>query len=1087
MSYCLLLIPETMTVKRSIAVLLAVLALMSVTCGTPFVMRAQNAGLLTLKVQDGLPSAFISSLSTHRDGTVWIGTASGLCRYNGTAVAVYSTINGLAENAVKSVLCDSRGRLWLGHDNGEITQSNGKSFARMTPKAPLSEKSILTIYEDRSGNIWFGSLGGGAVRWNGRSFTAFNRSNGLLGDGVFAILQDKNGLYWFGTEGGLTALRIDSAGRATPVITANLPTTLIRTLLDDADGNLWVGTRDAGLLYYTPPKTANSEGSVVQYDRSKGLPDNFVYALYRDNSGMLWVATYGGGVARMNTGRNKEASRFTVYNRSNGLADNMATSLAEGRDGTMLFGTNGGLSLLKPGRFQVLTKADGLPGNHVLSVFQDGNGHFWFGTDEGLAQVALSGSAPAVKTYIPKDTKGRTTTALASGADGKLWVGTKKGLHFVEPGSSAMKPIAATAAINRDIVSVVVAADGSVWMATDGGGVYQYQPRTGRLRSFTTSDGLPDNKVRALYRDSKGGLWAVTASGVAQWQSERWQAVDKLKGVSCTSIAEDKTGTLWIGTHGDGLWGMNKSGVRHLTAANGLNSNYVRSLAVGADNSLWVAGSNGADRLDLATASIRHYGRDEGMSEAGNSSNAIFKDRDDNIWFGTMAGAVRYDPHNDKFVKAPSAGELANLQVMLRDTSLLKKAVLSYDQNSLTFSFRDLTPEQHQFVRYQYKLVGFDNEWSPLTDQPSVSYNSLPYGRYSFQVRAMTVNGGWNTAPIVYDFEILPPLWQRTWFLLTVSLGTLSLFGALGFVRIRREKKQKEVLELKVQERTFELQEQKQQLEREKEMVERINTELEKAKREAEAANLAKTEFVAKITHELRTPMNSIIGFTRRVLTRNAPGLDTRVRSELEIVYRNSHNLMTLINDILDISKIEAGKMSYSIAACDATMICTEVLGEFLPLAESKRIDLRFQPAPVPNVLCDADRLRQVVLNLVSNGVKFTDEGSVDVSLYEVEHDSRPFVAIRVSDTGPGIELEKQKVIFSAFEQVNPTRDQMKGGIGLGLAIAKKIAMDMGGDVSVESSPGAGSIFEVLVPVARSAGSPSAGSSANVAAASAVE
>ncbi len=1028
-------------------------------------VRAQNAGFVTWGLQDGLPSSFVSTLVAGRDGTVWIGTASGLCRYDGNGFAVYSTINGLAENAVKSALYDSRGRLWLGHDNGEITQSNGRSFSRLSPKAPLSDKSILTIYEDRSGNIWFGSLGGGAARWNGKTFLRFDRSHGLPGDGVFTMLQDKNGLYWFGTENGLVALRIDSTGKSSVVVHASLPTTLIRTLLDAGNGDLWIGTRDAGLIFYTPPKPNGEDESFVQYDRRHGVPDNFIYSLYRDNSGTLWVATFGGGVVRISQGKGQ--NRFTVYGRLQGLADNTVTSIVEGRDGALWFGTNGGISMLKPGRFHVLTKADGLPGNHVMSVFQDGNGNFWFGTDEGLAQVTLSGTGqPVVKTYAQKNVKSKGATSIASGPDGKLWVGTQEGLQVIDPRTSSVSSIPAVAAIGKEIVSVVVDPDGSVWLATDGGGVYVYQPRTGKLRSFTTKEGLPDNRVRSLYRDSHGTLWAATAAGVAQLQGDRWKSVDKMNGLFCTAIGEDQAGNIWVGTNGDGLWSIGKNGVRHLTAANGLNSNYIRSLAIGADRSLWIAGSNGADRLDLTTSSIRHYGRDEGMSDAGNSNNAIFKDRDDNIWFGTLAGAVRYDPRNDKFVKAPAAGDLAHLQVMLRDTSLLKKAVLSYDQNSLTFYFRDLTPEQHQYVRYQYKLRGFDNDWSPLTDQPSVSYNSLPYGKYSFQVRAMTVNGGWNTAPIVYDFEILPPLWQRVWFLITIAISVVSLLGVIGFVRIRREKKQKEELERKVLERTFQLQEQKQQLQQEKEIVERVNTELEKAKREAEAANQAKTEFVAKITHELRTPMNSIIGFTRRVLTRNSSGIDTRMRSELEIVYRNSHNLMTLINDILDISKIEAGKMSYSIGEYDVAKICAEVVGEFMPLAENKRIGLSFKPVAVPKVLCDSDRLRQIILNLVSNGVKFTDEGTVDVSLHEIRKDGKAFVAVRVSDTGSGIAPDKQVIIFSAFEQVNPMRDQMKGGIGLGLAIAKKIAADMGGDVTVQSSPGAGSTFEVIMPTA---------------------
>lgn len=1033
---------------------------------------AQAGNFSTFSTDDGLPSAFVSSVVTDNSGAVWIGTANGLTKYTGGRVATYSTVNGLAENTVRASLYDSKGRLWIGHDNGEVSVYNGRAFAAFTPRVPVADKSILTIYEDRAGNIWFGSLGGGAVCWTGSSFITLTSRNGLPGDGVFTILHDRDGRYWFGTENGLVAMNVDTKDpKKTTVVVSEtgIPSKLIRTLYQDKSGTIWIGTRDAGLFLYTPPRADTVPGKYSHYDKTNGLPDNFVYTLYHDHSGSMWVGTYGGGVAKFVSGSKPQNNRrFIVYNRSNGLLNNFVMSICEDGDGTFWFGTNGnGVSLLKPSGFQLYSKDNGLPGNVVFSVFQDTDGSYWFGTDEGLARLVPPSGAqtqPVITSFGSVSALGnKPVSSIASDGKGRLLIGMKNG------GVTLFDPYAVSASVLAGkevsgVSSVIADNNGGLWFGTDGKGVSFYDPRTRKTRTYTTRDGLPSNKVTSIFRDSGGTLWVATDKGVLKYNGTSFVAVNELKGLFCTAITEDRTGTVWVGTNGQGVWKINSSGVKQFTTTSGISSGYIRSLAYGDDNSLWIGNSNGADRMDLGNYSIRHYGRDEGLPNADFNRNAVYRDKANNIWFGTGNGAIKYDPHNDKFVKAPSAGDIAKLQVMLRDTSLLQKAVLSHDQNYLTFYFRDLTPEQQGNVRYQYKLDGFDPDWSPMSDQPSVSYNNLPYGKYAFKVRAVTLNGGWNTAPTVYEFEILPPLWQRPSLLISLSVGILSLVAMIGFVRIRREKKQKEILEQKVQARTRELEEQKQQLVREKEVVEITNQALEQARREAEAASRAKSEFVAKITHELRTPMNSIIGFTRRVLNKNNTVLDSKVRSELEIVYRNSHSLMTLINDILDISRIEAGKMSYSIVETDAARICADVVREFVPLAESKKIGLQFIPSEHSAVVCDPERLRQIVLNLVSNGIKFTEQGEVTMSIHSAGDASRPMTVVRVADTGIGIEADKQNVIFSAFEQVDPSRDQMKGGIGLGLAIAKKMALDMGGDLTVVSESGQGSIFEVALP-----------------------
>lgn len=1046
---------------------------------------AQTRTFSSLGTAEGLPSSYVLFIAESKKGEgIWAGTANGLVNFDEGKIEVYSTVNGLAEKSIRAGLYDSKGRLWLGHENGEVTLYNGKTFSALSPKVPVGNKAILTIYEDRSGNIWFGSLGGGVSCWNGKRFITISAEDGLPGAGVFSILQDEKGLYWFGTESGLVAMEIDGSGRKTPVLVvdhAELPSNLIRSLHREKNGDIWIGTRDAGLVLYTPPSAEKPHGEYVHYKKSDGLPDMFVYTLYRDRTGVLWIGTYGGGAAKfIPPTKAHTKGRFAVYNRKSGLTNNFVMGICEDSEGSMWFATNGGgVSVLKQSGFQTFSAEYGLPDNRVYAVQQDAAGAYWIGTAKGLVQFAPSSSGSigfTARQYgMNEGLSDNNIQSLAVDNKGRLLVGTKKGqMNIIDPVTNAVTTVTKEGGKGR-ITSAITDKKGKLWFSTDGGGVSVYDSTNKELRTYTTKNGLASNKVLAMRYDAKGILWLATDKGLVRYDGQAFSPVAQLEGIPCTSLLEDPSGAMWVGTEGHGMWKIHGAEVQHLTTADGLSSNYVRSLAHGGNNSLWIGNGNGADRMDIANYSMRHYGRDQGLPDAEFHYNSMFLDKDSNIWFGTSVGAVRYNPSNDKFVKAPSVSDFANLQVMLRDTSLLQKAVLSYDQNSLTFYFRDLTPDQYKNVRYQYMLDGYDEDWSPLTDKPSVSYNNLSYGKYAFKVRAVTKDGGWNTAPAVYNFEIQPPLWQQFWFLIALSTGMVSFIALFGFVRIRREKRQKEVLEQKVIERTQQIEAQKQQILHEKERVEIVNRALEIAKQEAEEANRAKSEFIAKITHELRTPMNSIIGFTRRVLTKSRSVLDTRVQSELEIVYRNSHSLMTLINDILDISRVEAGKMSYTIVECDAVGICTDIVREFTPFAESKGIELRLVSDKQVPVICDPDRLRQILLNLVSNGVKFTEEGSVEVSLGAVERHRVPMMAIWVKDTGIGIELDRQEIIFSAFEQVNPTRDQMKGGIGLGLAIAKKMALDMQGDICVESELGKGSTFELVLPMKKSNGVPNAG------------
>lgn len=801
---------------------------------------AQTTSFITYGTEQGLVQSQVQTLVQDNDGNLWIGTLAGLSCYNGYSFKNYSKQDGLAEDWVTVSYKDSKGDIWFGHWAGGVSRYNSKTkkFESLNLEEYTRFHTVTAIVEDNQGYFWIATEGSGIFIYDpvkNRMF-ALNVKDGLASANVYALALDSSANMWIATDHGITIC--DTKGDiSSPASFVDLsaargfPSDVITSFsLANNGTEMWVGTGDKGVIALQLPAGFLNRNAPTLiptmrvFGTAQGLGSDFIDHVIEDSHGIIWLGTTGGGATRISPAKSTnrldalDKAIVKVYNTRQGLNYFNVNALLEDREGNVWIGTDVGLNQYRGERFQLFDKQDGLINDIVWATCVDREGNVWLGTNEGLAKLVfytVPGTGErkfTVRNFTTEDGLGSNVIlSLYEDDGGTLWAGTGfGGVSRLSPGASRFETFSTNDGLAGDVVYAINSdTKGNLWFGTKEG-ASKFDPSTKTFRNYTTEDGLGGNNVYRIFRDSRGNLWFGALGGyLSVFDGKSFTKYDETSGIVhrfMLCINEDKDHNLWFGAYGGGLYMFDGRTFHNLTMKNGLATESPYAIIADNDNNIWVGNSRGLDKFNRSDSTFSHYGRTEGFLGVEVNPNAASIAPDGSLWFGTIMGAVKFDPKQNGKNEIEPLTFINGLKVFMRDADFPQDARFSYDQNHLTFSFVGISLTNPEKVKYQYKLEGFDKDWSPVpTHYNEAVYSNLPPGEYTFMVRASNNDGLWNKEPVKYKFFVRPPFWQTATFYVLMTL--FVVFSIFGFdkMRTRSLKKQKKILEEKVEQRTLEL------------------------------------------------------------------------------------------------------------------------------------------------------------------------------------------------------------------------------------------------------------------------------------------
>ena len=996
---------------------------------------------------DGLAPGLVGSILEDREGNIWFGAevSGGVSRYDGQDFKTFTTEDGLAHNWVWPMIQDRDGNFWFGTRYGGVSRYDGTAWTTFNTENGLKHNYVQSIFQDREGNIWFGTMGGGASRYDGKGFTTLTTEDGLPNNFVNEVFQDRDGNFWFGTP-GVGVSRYDGKTWTTFNTDNRLKSNYVKSIFQDRDGNLWFGTRYGGVSRYDGARWTT-------FTTEDGLPHNTVNAIFQDQEGILWFGTHGGPCRY-------DGREFLAFSPEGRLAYNIVWSIIQDREGNFWFGSSGGASRYDGTTFTNFTKEDGLPRNSTSGLFHDRDGNLWFPTGQG-PENQLRG----VTRYDGKHFMAFTTEdGLPGGAiqprfqdrEGNIWfniqnggVSRYDGQHFTTFTTEDGLPYTSGLVICQD-------QEGNLWFPTWGGGVSRYDGQ--RFTTFTTEDGLADQYVNSMTIDREGNLWFGTPyGGVSRYDGRHFTTFTTEDGLAHNFIwrvLQDREGHLWFGTEG-GLSRYDGKTFTTFTKKDGLPLNSIQRLLQDREGDLWIGTESGVSRYDGKV--FQTMNTKDGLVH--NKITDICEDREGNLLFGTWGGLTRY--RKPKPVPPPvfvDAVIADNRYEGISELSLPSTAgFIAFEFHGRSFKTR---PEA---MVYRYRLTGYDKDWKNTRDH-RVEYQNMPRGDYTFEVLAVDRDLVYSDKPATVKLIVHLP-YER--YGLFSALGLAIVLIAWQSVRVIRRDRRLHVANTALSSANRDLFGLNKQLEASHRELQEKSRDLENVNVRLQEVDEMKTDFFSNVSHELRTPMTALKGSADNLLDGIVGALTDKQIRYVQRIKNSADRLTRLINDLLDLSRIDRGRtdlLQLHIETLPMREMVLEAVEGLRPMAESAGLTLSFEGEEV-SARADRDRLVQVLTNLVGNAVKFTPAGG-EISV-TVKPDGAGYVQTTVRDTGKGIAAEDLDQIFDRFYQVKEEGGGLSGGTGLGLPITKELVELQDGQIRVESEVGVGSTFTFTLPKAQ--------------------
>jgi len=760
-----------------------------------FSSLSQQYNFRNYNVEDGLGQSQVYAIHQDQLGQLWLGTrGSGISVFNGFEFKEYTQKDGLASNYINDIISDASGTIWVA-TNGGLCSFNGKSFER---KELSKKKEGLTAYDlfiSESGELYCGTNDGLFIVNDTAAIDLGELRRVQLDVRSIFIDQKKN--IWIGMNKGL--YHIDQSKSYPNNLLLDYDKNSITKVQGDAEGNLWIGTYGDGMYCY--------DGTdFFRIDYHHELYRQTVLDIHVDQKDNLWIATLNGGVIHYD----KTTKTFTSITEKEGLSNNHVRSIVQDNNGNLWFGTSGGGVCHYLGQqFTNYDQSSGLAGNYIYSVFRDKSGELWIGNSEkGVSVLTNDGF---IRYDASNGFQNVKVKAIAQDELGNVWLGTDGRGVYVRTKDGFQSIDELKRAYVKDIKK---GPNGNIWIATAGSGIIEVFPKENKfiIEKWTMKEGLISNRVTCLHFDKRDRLWYGAEGDGVGCLNEKGRHIFKLtenQGLPSNqirSLTEDQKGRLWIGTAGEGICGLNiyENGkqLKTISQKDGLRSDNVYLLTTDQDGNLIVGTEKGLDYVFFnqngSSKQIRHYGKLDGFTGVETCQNAVWKDKNGAIWFGTINGLCRFNPSKLVTNNQPPILSLKDIKLyyetLLEDQQLLKNGQqsatlnLGYDQNHITFEFIGVNLKRPEGVIYQWRLVGFDERWSPSSKEKSILYSNLEPGNYTFEVKAANEDGVWSS-PLKFDFKIETPFWQTNWFVGSMILLVLLILFLIYLLSARRIRK----------------------------------------------------------------------------------------------------------------------------------------------------------------------------------------------------------------------------------------------------------------------------------------------------------
>lgn len=1024
----------------------------------------QNIRFKNITIEEGLSQSTVQIIFQDSRGYVWMGTNDGLNRYNGYEFDVYRHTDdeekSICDDYILNITEDKSGYLWVSTlygvsritlKDGEVknyfasenhgnlpdnyvnnifvtsenrvmaaTNSGVGIYNRETDafedfivqNETITDNEIKAIVQDINGGLWIGTKEG-IVKFNHKDITG---TTYLKGYDVNSMLMDRNGFIWASLENnGLAKIDIIT-GEVNKYNYENksLPTNVTKKMMQDKDGNVWIGTW-AGLVCYV-----NNEDTFITYNNKpydvNSLLDDSVYCVFQDRGGVIWVGTYS-GVSIFDSTRKIKHYKANPYD-ENSLSSNVIHGIYEDDDGYVWIGTsNKGLNVYnrKEDKFINIVQGDG-PSNicsNNIKVITGGRDIIWVGTNMGLNRIDKSSGT--IKVYTTEDgLVNSNIKSLLLDSSGKLWIGTAEGLDILDTEKDEFvhvtEKLIAAGVTDIYIDEIFEDRDGFFWIGGFlGGGLSRINPYDWSITSYcekgTDSSNLRAiNTVRTIVEDKLGGLWIGTTAGLRQF--------NKKTGEFITYTVED-----------------------------GLPSNTIYGILIDDQDNFWVSTNNGICMIDITNKEFKNLSIIDGLQSNEFNGKAFCKGSNGRLYFGGVNGLNEFLPSDFKKSDYVPGVIFDKFEVQGKVLYELDNTSIDYGKNVIRIRYFVPNYINLQHIKYQYKLQGLSDEWISLSAN-EVIFEGLKPGNYTFTIKARNQDGDWSEENHV-SFTIKPPIWR--------SKYALLLYCALLIMTIYLNSTKMKRLDALVKKRTKQLEE---EIDINNDLFNKV-IELEKRK----------NNYFINLSHELRTPLNVITSVQQLMvhLNRSKEGINReKVAEYMDVMEKNTKRLLNLINNIIDVSKFDHGSYRINIKDENIVYVVEEAALSLKQYAESKGIELIIDTEMEEKIIpCDALEIERCIVNLVGNAVKYTpDGGKIEVLIFDLNDK----VKIEVKDTGIGIDSKYHKAIFDRFNQGMNSNYEEKGGSGLGLTITKHIVGKHSGEIYVESEKDCGSTFTIILP-----------------------